>query len=67
MTTSVDGGLGVDMAHRVINWIVLILAVLAVPYTHGIFEYGGLILVALLLVALNRAIARKRMRVAGSK
>jgi hypothetical protein len=53
------------MVHRVINWIILILAILVVPHTHGIFEYGGLILAALLLVGLNNATARKSG--AGSK
>jgi hypothetical protein len=47
---------------RIIDWIILILGVLAVPYTRGVFEYLGVILVAVLLVALNHAIARKRKR-----
>jgi hypothetical protein len=50
------------MTHRVIDWIILVLAVLCVPFTHGIHEYGGLILAAILLIALNNAIARKRKR-----
>ncbi len=47
------------------NWIILILAVLVVPHTHGILEYGGLIIAAILLIGLNNAIARKSG--AGSK
>jgi hypothetical protein len=53
------------MVHRVINWVILIFAVLVVPHTHGILEYSGLILAALLLIGLNSAIARKS--VAGPK
>jgi putative effector of murein hydrolase LrgA (UPF0299 family) len=61
------GGLETDMVHRVIDWIILILGVLAVPFAHGIVEYGGLVLAAILLIAVNNAIARKRMRVTRSK
>jgi putative effector of murein hydrolase LrgA (UPF0299 family) len=50
------------MIHRVIAWTILILAILVVPYTHGILEYGGLILAAILLIALNEAIARRKLR-----
>jgi hypothetical protein len=48
--------------HRVIDWIILVLGVLAVPFTHGILEYVGLILAGILLVALNHVIARKNRR-----
>ncbi len=51
-----------------INWIILIVAVLAVPYSHGPIQYVGLILAAILLVALNMAIAQQRVkRVVDSK
>jgi hypothetical protein len=55
------------MVHRVINWTILVLGVLAVPYTHGYLKYGGLILAGVLLVVLNNAIARKRKRTAVPK
>jgi hypothetical protein len=50
------------IVHRVINWAILILGILAVPLTHGLLEYCGLILGAILLVVLNTAIARKRAK-----
>ena len=53
------------MAHRVTDWVILILGGLAVPYTLGVLEYVGLIFAAILLVAANRAIARKRLGRAG--
>jgi putative effector of murein hydrolase LrgA (UPF0299 family) len=48
--------------HGIVNWIILILAVLCVPFAHGILEYGGLIAAALLLVWLNATISRKRKK-----
>jgi hypothetical protein len=48
--------------HRAGNWIILVLGVLAVPFTHGVLEYFGLILAAILLIGLNTAILRKRAR-----
>ena len=47
---------------RVIDWMILVLGVLAVPFTHGVLEYVGLIFVASLLIALNHVIARKNRR-----
>jgi hypothetical protein len=38
----------------------MIVSALAVPYTHGLFQYGALILVAILVALLNRSIARRR-------
>jgi hypothetical protein len=35
------------MNQRALNWIILILAVLAVPFTHGILQYCALIIAAL--------------------
>ena len=55
------------MKSRAINYVILILAVLAVPYTHGVLQYVGLIIAAILLVALNVAIARKKARAAVSE
>jgi hypothetical protein len=55
------------MAHRIVDWAILILVVLVVPLTHGSFEYVGLIVVGLLLVTINHVIARKRMKAADSK
>jgi hypothetical protein len=43
----------------------VILGVLAVPFAHGILEYCGLIVAALLLIAVNNAVARKKETVAG--
>ncbi len=54
-------------AHRLFNWAILVVAVAAVPFTHGVLEYCGLILAAILLTALNRTIARKRIRTGGPK
>jgi ABC-type xylose transport system permease subunit len=51
-----------DMAPRTAGWIILVLAVLAVPHARGVLEYCGLILVSVLLIALNYATARKRKR-----
>ena len=41
---------------KAIGWMILVLAVLAVPYTHGTLEYCGLLLVGLFLVMLNHVI-----------
>ena len=53
------------MVHRVLNWLILILTVLCVPFTHGILEYCGLLLIALLMVILNSVIAKRRKKVGG--
>jgi uncharacterized membrane protein len=58
--------LAMETVHRAVNWIILIIAVLAVPFAHGILQHVGLILFAILLIALNSAIARKRMRAGGA-
>jgi hypothetical protein len=51
--------------HRIANWIILILAVLCVPFTHGILEEVALILPAVLLIGVNTILARRgRGRVA---
>lgn len=50
------------MLHRVIDFVVLIAAVLCVPFTHGTREYAALIIVGILVVALNHGIARRRRR-----
>jgi hypothetical protein len=50
------------MIRRVIDLVILIFGVLSVQFAHGIFEYFGVILAALLLIVLNHTIARKRRR-----
>ena len=47
------------MAAWVVDRIILVLVILAVPWTHGILEYCGLILAGLLMVALNHGVAWK--------
>jgi hypothetical protein len=51
---------------RIIDGMIVILVGLAVPYTHGYLQYFGLIIAAILLVALNHAIARNRKSTTGS-
>jgi hypothetical protein len=51
---------------RYINWIILILACLAVPHTQGALQYSGLLLVAFLFIAVNHAIAVNRVSTIGT-
>jgi hypothetical protein len=51
-----------NRVHSVIDWMILVLGVLAVPFTHGILEYVGLIIAGILLIAVNHVIARKNRR-----
>lgn len=41
---------------KAIGWMILVLGVLAVPYTYGALQYWGLVLVVLLLIMLNHVI-----------
>jgi len=50
----------------IIDWMILVLGCLVVPHTHGYLQYVGLIVVGLLLVTLNHAIARNRRRTTDS-
>ena len=52
-----------NRVYWVIDRIILVLAVLAVPFTHGLLEYVGLVLFGILLVALNHVVERKNRRV----
>ncbi len=52
---------------RIIDWTILILVVLLVPFIHGILPYCGIVTLGLLLVALNHIIAKKRVDRLGPK
>jgi hypothetical protein len=47
---------------RTIDLLILILGCLLVPYTHGYLQYLGLIVAAVLLIAVKYTIARSRYR-----
>ncbi len=47
---------------RTIDLLILILGCLLVPYTHGYLQYLGLIVAALLLIAVKYVIFRSRYR-----
>jgi hypothetical protein len=41
---------------RLVSWVILVLAVLAVPFTHGTIQFLGVLFCAILLISINRAI-----------
>ena len=47
---------------RIIDWVILILACLLVPFAHGYLQYFGLIVAALLLIAVKYVVFRARYR-----
>lgn len=46
--------------HRILNSVILILGVLAIPFTHGVLGNCGVIVAALMLVAINNTIAARK-------
>jgi hypothetical protein len=47
---------------RAIDLLILILACLLVPYTHGYLQYFGVIVAALMLIAFKYIVLRSRYR-----
>ena len=47
---------------RAIDLLILILGCLLVPYTHGYLQYFGVIVAALMLIAVKYIILRSRYR-----
>jgi hypothetical protein len=56
--TALRIGFSERLISRTIDWTILILTCLVVPYTHGYLQYLGLVAAAILLVAVKYVLGR---------